>query len=377
MSTETAPEGITPDLIKDVVWERFDISPVDEANVVANEKLVRARKLGVYLVHKWFGRDTRLLMERLFKIRRGTIETYIHQGQKTWEDVSDEMFCKDVVEVESQLGLESTRPGKKNILEKIFRGVGELCLRKGFNFLNDPCNWGGSPLMFLLKCSRIISAFGLLFAFVALLVMGRVGEGFKCLGACFLGRVLYNRGLKIANFLFTPTLKMGSVNDSVLKRQVFVTIIWRVYFLFILAFWCDITIWAYFKEPINEYNVMLRIVYLIICITIPGLVIITQSGLLRQMAFAGSKMAEAMYVGYEVTFFAHVLACYAAYSGERMLAVLCVIPLIQFLAFVVTTTNPREQAEGIVHELRQAVAAKEAEANSTTDTIDETVSEPK
>ena len=225
---------------------------------------------------------------------------------------------------------------------------------------------------FFFGFSRIIAVVGWFFAFIALLVMGHIAECFKCILALPVGVFLYSKCQRIISFLLTPALYKGNVDDPVGIWQVMATIIWRLYFMLVLAVWCDLTIWGYFRVPVEGQETFLRMVYLVACIAIPGSLILRHSVLLRRMALSGSKMAGAMHVGYETTFFAHVLACYAAYSGEQMIAVLCIIPLMQILAFVITTTNPKEQAEGIVQELRKAALTKELEENSATDTNGET-----
>lgn len=209
-----------------------------------------------------------------------------------------------------------------------------------------------SPIRTLLEKSQLIGYFGGVGGVISLWIMGYIVDGFKCILVFLLGNVLYYIAYYVARFLFIDTLSSGKIDEPISSLQVVAVAGWQLYYMIVLIFWCDITIWGYLGDIECIQSMALRLTYLAIGISIPGLSILRQSRALRQKAVEGSKLALGMAAEFDVAFIAHVLACYAAYTGERKIVVLCIVPLLQIIAFVILIPGFKEQAEGVVRSLR-------------------------
>lgn len=239
---------------------------------------------------------------------------------------------------------------KESILRNILERITWFIIDKVKDFFLNPTP--SSPMGTLLEYSRIIAYFGSVGGVISLWVMGYIADGFICILLLLLGNILYGVAYFVAQFLFVDTMSSGKIDEPISPRQVVAVASWQLYYMIVLTAWCDITIWGYLGDIECIKSMALRFTYLAIGISIPGLAILRQSIALRQRAHAGSKMALGMHLEFEVTFLAHVLACYAAYSGEKLIIALSIVPLLQVLCFAILISDIKEYSAEVVRELR-------------------------
>lgn len=238
---------------------------------------------------------------------------------------------------------------KKLILQGIRESVTRFIIKKIESFLDvTPSSEIGN----LLGRSRLIAYLGGVGGIISLWTMGYIADGFKCIFVLLLGSVLYVVAHIVAQFLFIDTMSSGKIDEPISPRQVLAVASWQFYYMIVLAFWSYITILGYLGDIECIQSNALRNTYLAISISIPGLAILRQSKVLRQKAFEGSQLAMGMFAEFDVTFFAHVVACYWAYSGEKIIIAWSIVPLFQVIACLVLIPDFKEQAEGVVRELR-------------------------